>query len=257
MKRLIKWALGHLPRPLLQRLASWMVPIMGLTLRGNGYTCPVCGHHFRRMLPYGYVTQRDNALCPNCMSLERHRLLWLWLKERSNLFEELPRLLHIAPEVCLMRHFKRSYRPSPENYVTADLESPLAQMHFDVMQIPLPDECFDVVICNHLLEHVESDLKALYELKRVMRHGGWGIVLAPVDYSREKTLEDDSITDPEQRTRLFGQYDHRRAYGRDYVERLRKAGFDAEEIDYAAELSEQQRGEFALSDDKIYLVKKR
>lgn len=256
MKRVVKWALAHLPRPLLQRLASWMVPLYGLLLRGRGYTCPVCGSSFRKMLPYGYLVQRDNALCPNCMALERHRLLWLWLKRETDLFTSLPRLLHIAPEVCLMRHLKRSYKGQKHNYVTADLESPLAHLHFDVMQIPLADESFDVIICNHLLEHVESDKKALSELRRVLCRGGWAVLLSPIDYSREHTFEDDSITDPEERTRLFGQYDHRRVYGRDYVERLREAGFEAQEIDYAARLTDQERREYALTDEKIYVVRK-
>lgn len=255
MKRVIKWALGHLPRPLMQRLAGYLVPAVGLFLRGKRLHCPLCGHGFRKMLPYGYVESRENALCPSCLSLERHRLLWLWLQRESRLFEERPRLLHIAPEICLMRHLKEAYHCCPERYVTADLESPLAELHFDVQRIPLPDSSFDVVICNHLLEHVASDRRALKELRRILCPGGWGVVLAPIDYSRAETFEDDSITDPEERTRLFGQYDHRRVYGRDYVERLREAGFEAEEIDYAATLSEEERTRYALSQERLYIIR--
>lgn len=256
MKRLIKWALGHLPRPLMQRLAGWMVPVVGLFMRGSRYRCPLCGHTFRRMLPYGYVVQRSNALCPSCLSLERHRLLWLWLQHETELFEKRPTLLHIAPEVCLMRHLKRLYRTDPERYQTADLESPLADLHFDIQQIPLPDCRFEMVICNHLLEHVESDYQALKELHRILQPGGWGVILSPVDYALEKTFEDDTITDPEERTRIFGQYDHRRNYGRDFVERLREAGFEAEEIDYAARLSEEERQCYALATDRIYRIRR-
>lgn len=256
MKRLIKWALGHLPRPLMQRLAGRMVPLVGLTLRGERFHCPLCGHHFRKLLPYGYVTQRENALCPSCLSLERHRLLWLWLQRESDLLTARPRLLHIAPEVCLMRHIRRAYHDCPERYVTADLESPLAALHFDVQQIPLPNESFEVVICNHLLEHVADDGAALRELHRILKCGGWGILLSPIDYSLLRTFEDDSITDPKERERLFGQYDHRRNYGRDYPERLRRAGFEAEEIDYAARFSPEERLRYALPEDKIYLVRK-
>lgn len=256
MKRLIKWALGHLPRPLMQRLADWLIPLWGLFLRGGRFTCPICGRSFRRLLPYGYVEQRENALCPSCLSLERHRLLWLWLKRESDFMQRLPRLLHIAPEVCLMRHFKPLYKGAPERYVTADLESPLARMHFDVEQIPLPDGCFDMVICNHLLEHVADDGRALRELYRILTPGGWGVLLAPIDYGRATTYEDDSITDPKERERLFGQYDHRRLYGCDYVERLRRGGFEAEEIDYAAMLTREERERYALSTDRLYIVRK-
>lgn len=257
MKRLIKWALGHLPRPLMQRLADWLIPLWGLFLRGGRFTCPICGRRFRRLLPYGYVEQRDNALCPSCLSLERHRLLWLWLKRESDFMQRRPRLLHIAPEVCLMRHFKLLYKGAAERYVTADLESPLARMHFNVEQIPLPDGSFDVVICNHLLEHVADDGRALRELYRILTPGGWGVLLAPIDYGRATTYEDDSITDPKERERLFGQYDHRRLYGRDYVERLRRGGFEAEEIDYAAMLTAEEREAYALSTDRLYIVRKK
>lgn len=256
MKGLIKWILNHLPRTLLQRLAGWMMPLVGLWYRGNRYECPLCGRRYRKLLPYGYVTSRENALCPHCLSLERHRLLWLYLERETTLFESLPRLLHIAPEVCLMRHLKPHYKSSPERYQTADLESPLADLHFDIQQIPLADESFDVVICNHLMEHVEDDLRAMRELHRILKRGGWGVLLSPVDLKRATTFEDDSITDPKERTRIFGQYDHRRLYGNDFSDRLRKAGFEVEDLDYAARLTPEERTRYALPEDHIYVIHK-
>lgn len=256
MKGLIKWILNHLPRTLLQRLAGWMMPLVGLWYRGNRYECPLCGRRYRKLLPYGYVTSRENALCPHCLSLERHRLLWLYLERETTLFESLPQLLHIAPEVCLMRHLKPHYKSSPERYQTADLESPLADLHFDIQQIPLADESFDVVICNHLMEHVEDDLRAMRELHRILKRGGWGVLLSPVDLQRATTFEDDSITDPKERTRIFGQYDHRRLYGNDFADRLRKAGFEVEDLDYAARLTPEERTHYALPEDHIYVIHK-
>ena len=256
MKGLIKWILNHLPRTLLQRLAGWMMPLVGLWYRGNRYECPLCGRRYRKLLPYGYVTSRENALCPHCLSLERHRLLWLYLERETTLFESLPRLLHIAPEVCLMRHLKPHYKSSPERYQTADLESPLADLHFDIQQIPLADESFDVVICNHLMEHVEDDLRAMRELHRILKRGGWGVLLSPVDLQRATTFEDDSITDPKERTRIFGQYDHRRLYGNDFSDRLRKAGFEVDDLDYAARLTPEERTRYALPEDHIYVIHK-
>ena len=256
MKGLIKWILNHLPRTLLQRLAGWMMPLVGLWYRGNRYECPLCGRRYRKLLAYGYVTSRENALCPHCLSLERHRLLWLYLERETTLFESLPHLLHIAPEVCLMRHLKPHYKSSPERYQTADLESPLADLHFDIQQIPLADESFDVVICNHLMEHVEDDLRAMRELHRILKKGGWGVLLSPVDLQRATTFEDDSITDPKERTRIFGQYDHRRLYGNDFADRLREAGFEVEDLDYAARLTPEERTRYALPEDHIYVIHK-
>ena len=256
MKRLIRLILNLIPRPILQRMAGWAVPLLGLIYVGRGRECPVCGTKRRKFLPYGYVTSRDNALCPNCLSLERHRLLWLWMQRESDLFERCPKLLHVAPEVCLMRHLRKAYKGHEVDYVTADLESPLADIHFDIQQIPLADNSFDVIFCNHIMEHVEDDLRAMRELYRVMSHGGWGVVLSPVELSRQNTFEDDTITDEAERTRIFGQYDHRRVYGRDYADRLRSVGFEVEDLDYAATFTEEDRQRFALPVDHLYIVRK-
>ena len=257
MKQLIKLILNLVPRPVLQRVAEWIVPVVGLLYLGKGKQCPLCGCQRRKFLPYGYVTSRENALCPNCLSLERHRLLWLWLVRESDIGRgamALPKMLHIAPEVALMRKFRKMYAFTPDRYVTADLESPLADMHFDVQQIPLEAESFDAIICNHIMEHVEDDHKALSELYRIMRRGGWGVILSPVELEREKTFEDDTITDPAERTRIFGQYDHRRIYGRDYAARLREAGFEVYDIDYKNELSKAEQELYALPADHLYIV---
>ena len=254
MKGVIRWALNHLPRTLLQRVAGWMVPVAGLFYAGRGRECPICGARRRKFMPYGYVTQREDALCPSCLSLERHRALWLCLTRTEGLaFGGL--MLHIAPEVCLMKRLRRMMQHAGGEYVTADLESPLADMHFDVQQIPLADGRADIIICNHLLEHVADDRRALRELYRVMASGGWGVVTVPVDTSREATFEDDSVTDPAERTRIFGQYDHRRIYGRDYAERLRGAGFVVKVVDVAGGLSDDECRLYAIRrDEPIYIV---
>lgn len=255
MKKLIKYILNTIPRPLLQRVADWMVPVVGMLYLGRGKECPLCGARRRKFLPYGYVEARENALCPNCLALERHRLMWLWL-ERESEIKTLPTILHIAPEVAIMRKLRKMYKHSPERYVTADLESPLADMHFDVQDIPLSEESFEVIFANHLLEHVEDDRLAMRELYRIMRRGGWGIMLSPVELDRATTFEDDSITDPKERSRIFGQYDHRRIYGRDYADRLREAGFEVEEVDYVKSFSEEEQERFALRQEILYIVRK-
>jgi predicted SAM-dependent methyltransferase len=182
-------------------------------------------------------------------------MIWLWLERHTELFAERPTLLHIAPEVSLMRHFRRIYRGT-DRYITADLESPLADMHFDVQDIPMAERSVDVIICNHLLEHVEDDRRAMAELYRIMRPGGWGIMVVPEDRSRATTFEDDTITDREERTRLFGQYDHRRVYGRDYDDRLRDAGFTVERYDFARQLTEWEKRLYAPGQDDLIVVRK-
>jgi hypothetical protein len=289
----IKFILNHIPRPLLQKMAGLAMPLAGLFYaigRGRqggdkGVECPLCGARYRRFMPYGYVSVRRNALCPRCLALERHRLLWLWIERETDLLSgkrkaesgksadaesisrnplsrnqlstfhfQLPTFLHIAPEVCLSRRFEKIF--PPDNYITADLESPLAKVHLDVQNIPFPDESFDIVFCNHVLEHVADDRLAMRELHRVMKPGGWGVMLSPVDETRAETFEDDTITDPAERTRIFGQYDHRRIYGRDYADRLRETGWKVEEIDYLATLTPAEREKYALRPETLYIVQK-
>ncbi len=255
----MRWALNHLPRTLLQRVAGGVAPLLGLFYLGEGRECPICGVKRRKFLPYGYVRSREDALCPRCLALERHRMLWLFLVRETRLLDLRPELLHIAPEVSLMKPLRRIYKASgtPEKYRTADLESPLADMHFDVQEIPLADESVEMLICNHLLEHVADESKTLSEFYRILKPGGWAILLSPVDLTREQTFEDDSITSPEERTRLFGQYDHRRVYGRDYPQRLAAAGFEVDDIDYAAQLTPRERRRHAIrTDEHIYIVRK-
>ncbi len=254
MKSIIRWFLAHIPRSLMQRLADILVPILGLLYLGRGHECPICGAKRRKFLPYGYITSRENALCPNCLSLERHRLLWLFLTRETTISTEQGRILHIAPEVCIKKRLKRLHTEG--NYLTADLESPLADMHFDVQEIPLEDNFAEVILCNHIMEHVADDLKAMRELHRILSPSGWGIILSPVERDRAETFEDDTISDPAERTRIFGQYDHRRIYGMDYAERLRKAGFRVEEIDYIETLTPEQIDLYSVKNEMIYLVRK-
>lgn len=255
MKRVIRWTLNHISRSTLHRIVGLVTPLLSMAYIGRRRCCPVCGGRWRRFLPYGYVEQRGEALCPRCLSLERHRMIWLWLERNTDLLTTLPELLHIAPEPSLRHHFQRAYGTTGR-YKTADLESPWADLHFDVQQIPLSDNSVDVVICNHLLEHVEDDRLAMRELHRIMRSGGWGIMLVPEDRSRATTFEDNSITDAEERTRIFGQYDHCRIYGRDYDDRLRDAGFVVERMAFERSLTAEERKRYCVGGDDLVIVRK-
>jgi len=199
---------------------------------GVAHRCPCCGSQLRRFLPgtVGSQGTLSGIRCPRCDSHPRHRLLWLFLQnDCQQLFEENLSLLHIAPEFCFLRRFRKM---ANLRYVTGDLVSPLADSRFDLTLIPFADGTFDVIFCNHVLEHVSDDRPAIRELYRVMKPGGWGILQVPVEPGRTVTFEDDSITTPVERARHFGQHDHVRSYGADYPERLRAAGFAVQAIDH-------------------------
>jgi SAM-dependent methyltransferase len=220
--------------------------------KGNNVNCPVCDHSYKKFLPYGRIA-RENALCPNCLALERHRLLWLFLKKKTDFFTSKLKVLHIAPEHCFIDRFESL--PNIE-YITADLESPLAKVKMDVHKIPFEESSFDVVFCNHVMEHVEDDLLACSEINRVLKNNGWGIIQSPV-YDLDKTIEDKTITDPVERERVFGQRDHVRKYGNDYAARMRKSGIAIEENQFVKELTAEDIKKYSLPEKEIIFVCKK
>ncbi|MDR1876048.1 MAG: class I SAM-dependent methyltransferase [Flavobacteriaceae bacterium] len=251
MKKLFKFFLNSIPRPLLIKFSYAFAPMISLFYRGNKFTDPIDGRSYRKFLPYGYGTQRENALSPGTLSLERHRLMWLYLKRDTDFFTTPLHVLSIAPEQCFLKRFKNLKNLK---YVTADLYSPIVDVKADILDLPFQDNEFDVVFCNHVLEHIEDDARAMSELYRVMKPGGWGIFQVPMKYSYEKTYEDFSITGKEERKKHFGQYDHVRWYGLDYFTRLEKAGFRVEQVKYYEILSGEELERYALSKNEILPV---
>jgi SAM-dependent methyltransferase len=256
MKKLYKWLLNTLPRPLLIRLSYVFKKFAPLIYKGDKVECPVCERSFSKFLSYGSaVTHRDNVLCPYDLTLERHRLMWLYLTQKTDFFTK-PNLkvMHIAPEQCFHKKFKEQKNL---DYITGDLLSPIADMHFDLHDIPLEDNQYEVIFCNHVMEHVKDDLRCMQELYRIMKPGGWGIMQVPIDSSRTTTYEDETITSPAEREKHFWQYDHVRLYGLNYPDRLREAGFQVETIDYKKELSEEQFERYRLmKSELLYVVSK-
>lgn len=252
MKSVISFVIRYIPRSFLQRVSPIVLKVFAQMNKGNAVQCPVCEHSYSKFLPYGRIA-RPNALCPDCLALERHRLIWLFLREKTDFFTANLRVLHIAPEHCFIERFEAL--PNLD-YVTADIESPLAKVKMDVHDIPFPDNSFDVVFCNHVLEHVTDDIKACSEFNRVLKPTGWGILQSPV-YMLEQTLEDNSITDTAERERIFGQRDHVRKYGKDYAVRLRNSGIKIEENHFVKELEPALVSRFALPiDETIFVCKK-
>lgn len=250
MKKIFRFILNTIPRPLLIRLSYIARPVLAMALAGNKFTDPIDGKSFRMFLPYGYGTQRNNVLSPSTLSLERHRLLWLYLNE-TDFFSAPKKVLHFAPEQAFYKLFR-----SQKNldYTTTDLFSPLADVKADICDLPFADNSYDVILCNHVLEHIPDDTKAMQELYRVLKPGGMGIFQIPQDLNREQTFSDDTITDPKERAKIFGQYDHVRVYGRDYFDKLRHIGFTVSEVDYTSEIAPELVEKYCLAKGEIIPV---
>lgn len=233
------------------------------SIKGDDVFCPICNSTFKIFGTFGLI-KRYNALCYNCKSLERHRLLFLFFKERFELFPPQNRtikLLHFAPEKSLYDFFSKhpnlEYFPCdliPEKF---DFGKKIEVNKVDITDISFNDNFFDIILCSHVLEHVPDDKQAMNELYRVMSKNGSGIFQVPIDYSLPTTYEDLSITLPEDREKAFGQHDHVRLYGRDYKNRLEKVGFNVNEIDFCSRFSTHDIFKYGLNKaEMIYLCNK-
>jgi len=253
VKFVSKFLLNTIPRPILIRLSYLARPFIAFFLKGTKYTDPIDGKSYRKFLPYGYEKIRENVLAPGTLSLERHRLFWLYLENETDFFtsKKKPKLLHFAPEQAFYKRFKKMKNL---DYTTTDLNSPLADVKADICNLPFKDNEFDYIFCNHVLEHIPDDTKAMQELYRVLAPNGIGIFQIPQDLSRATTFEDNSITDPKERAKLFGQYDHVRIYGRDYFDKLRSIGFKVSEVNYTKSLSEEDIDKYRFAKGEIIPV---
>lgn len=247
LKAAAKRVIGHRRRQQLRRLLT-RIAVLGLARK-----CPCCNASLRRFHPFGLVP-REEALCPLCGSLERHRLMWLYLTQKTDLFDGRPKtMLHVAPEVQLSRLFQRE---KSIDYLSADLSNPGAMVQMDITDIQYPEATFDVIYCSHVLEHVPDDRKAMREFHRVLKPGGWAILQVPIKDA--VTFEDPGVTSPEDRERVFGQHDHVRRYGPDYRDRLVEAGFSVTVDGFVRELDAHTVRRFGLmKTEDIYVCRKR
>jgi SAM-dependent methyltransferase len=248
MNVIFKFILNLFPRPFLIRISFVFRPLLKIIYKGKRYKDPIDGSTFRKFLSYGYAQQRPNVLSPSTLSLERHRLLWLFLKSETDFFSKSLSLLHFAPEQAFYKRFRKLKNL---DYTTTDLNSPLADVKADICDLPFEDNSFDVILCNHVLEHIPDDTKALNEIYRILKPNGWAILQIPQDYNRQETFEDNSITDPRERTKIFGQYDHVRVYGLDYFYKLKQVGFEVKPITYTDNFSAHERDYYRLPEKEI------
>ena len=249
MNSVVSFITRKIPRKYLQQFSGIGQRVLMLAYRGSKVICPVCENKFRKFLPYGRLKVRENALCPGCLALERHRLIWIYLKEKTDFFTRAQDVLHIAPESCFIDRFEKMHGTK---YVTADAESPWAKVKLDVHSMPFTDNQFDVVLCNHVLEHVKDDIQAMREINRVLKPGGYAILQVPFfNPIPEKTIEDDSITDPVEREQVYGQSDHVRKYGHDYCNRIEQSGLTAIADSFVKELMPETIDRFKLPLNEI------
>ena len=250
----MKYILKFLPRKFLIKYSFLITPILRIIFHGKKYTDPIDDSNYSKFLSYGYKTVRKNALCPGTLSLERHRLLWLYLDKETNFLNSNLKVLHVAPEQVFYKKFKKLKN---WEYFTFDLNSPIADIKGDLISTNFKDEYFDLIICNHVLEHIEDDKSALDEMYRILKYNGISILQVPINVKRENTFEDLSIKSKIQREKYFGQYDHVREYGLDFKDRVEQAGFKVEMINYSKKISQDLVIKYGLMKDDLIPIGKK
>ena len=243
MNFIVRLFLNFFPRTFLIRASLLFNPLFDIFFKGTKFTDPINNKSYSYFFPYGYNKQRKNALCPGTFSLERHRLLWLYLKKETDFFNSNNKILHFAPEQCFHKFFKSFFK----NYTSIDLNSPIVDIKADICNLPFNDNSYDYILCNHVLEHIYDDEKAMKEIFRVLNKNGIAILQVPIDIKSNLTQEGRDINDKEVRSKLFAQYDHLRMYGLDYFKKLKKVGFNVKNIDYLSKLSKDEVEKFSLT----------
>lgn len=213
--------------------------------KGKKIVCPLCKRSFRRLLPFG---NRKSVRCPFCTSLERHRLIMLYLLKKTNFFFNYLSILHISPNKGFLQLLENQ---SNLKYVSIDLLSPRVTQNMDISDLKFDDKTFDICICVHVLEHINDDIKAIKEIFRVLKPNGWAILQSPIDYSIEKTFE--HINSNLLREDKEGIH-HRRTYGRDYINRLEISGFNVRAEKFGLELGEKLAKKFRVDKNEIVYI---
>ena len=242
MKLIVRLLLNLFTRTFLIRTSLLFKPFFDIFFKGTKFTDPINNKSYSYFFPYGYNKQRKNALCPGTFSLERHRLLWLYLKKETDFFNSNNKILHFAPEQCFHKFFKSFFK----NYTTTDLNSPIVDIKADICNLPFNDNSFDYILCNHVLEHIYDDEKAMKEIYRVLNKNGIAILQVPIDINSNYTHEGRDIDNKQDRNKLFGQYDHLRMYGLDYFKKLKNIGFKVKNENYLSNISQDEKDKYSL-----------
>ncbi len=219
-----------------------------IAYRGTGVNCPICEENF-----CSYVGSSLGS-CPGCGAPERSRLLWFFLQhQRPDLLKDSPAVLQIAPDTGLEFRLRRM---KEIRYLSGDLQEPEAMVQLDLTNLNLPDQCFDLIICLHVLAHISNDRRAMREIFRVLRPGGIALIMTPMNSSADKTEEDPSIIDPRERDRAFGEWDFVRVYGLDFTNRLKEAKFEVQVVKPAGQLQEAELKSMGIWNDQIFVCRR-
>jgi SAM-dependent methyltransferase len=243
---------GRLSEGDLYRIERLHRPALPAKVAPGVLVCPICGGSAMRFLPFG-IGQRRNAVCPHCGSVERHRFLWLFLVRRTDLFRRRYRVLHTAPEPAIAARLSRRRNL---HYRSVDRFDPRADIQADLRDLPLADGSVDVLLSSHVIEHIPDDRAALAELARIVRPGGWGVLMTPFDPNLPASLEDSSLDTPAARLRAYGHPFHYRVYGADLPDRLAEAGFSSEIVTTGALLSGHQRRRYRINRNNLLLLRR-
>ncbi len=261
IKKFIPFFIGKKLRGLWQRTQT-------VYYFGYKYKCPFCKNSFRKLLAGGFdlpviyekeiigAGRRKNCVCPRCYSTDRDRLILLYLQNYSNIFTDKLDVIHVAPSGSLKAFLSKldniNYQAGVKYhegfYYSKDISI------IDITDLKFEDKSFDVIFCNHVLEHIIDDHKAMSELYRILRPGGWAILQVPISRVLTETYEDSSITDPKEREKHFGQFDHVRIYGQDYPKRLEKAGFRVKQFDPVEYMNLLEAEKYAINQKEILFV---
>ena len=244
--------INHISVPLYMMEAVLM--LRGFLFLGKRYICPCCGWHVRDFTKgNGSLKTRPLSYCPRCNSKSRHRRIWLFLQEKTNLFTEQLSLFEVSPKYSFSRKFTRL---SNLSYFGGDLyKRAYINFKFDLISTPLKTNSFDAVLCIHVLEEIIQDQQAMSEMFRILKPGGWAVISVPTRMD-QPTYEDSSITAPKERKRAFGEPDHVRVYGYDLFDRLKKTGFEVK-VDLADDVPMQTKKKYGLrGDENIFYCNK-
>jgi SAM-dependent methyltransferase len=241
-------------RTRLNVLFSWF-KVRGFLLRGTKYFCICCNGTYQKFLSHGNIP-RKLAVCPNCHSLERTRVLMYYLLRETDIFKGGKKILHFAPEYGIEKNLKKT----GNYYITGDINPAYANHVVDITDIPYKDNYFDYILCSHVLGHVADEVKAIDEMYRVLANGGTAIVLTPVDESLENTFEDKNILDPGDRKKKYGEPDLLRLHGKDFIQRLKRRNVHVTRLDYRLTFSDKEREQFSLGNgtrELLFICKKK
>ncbi len=218
--------------------------------KGNNVYCNCCNKNFDHFLPYGNK-ERNNAVCPYCHSLERTRLLMYFLNNETSVFSTPNKLLHFAPERAIETNLKKLKNL---NYITADINPAFADYEVDIQDIPFHDNKFDIIICSHVLGHIPNEAKAIDEIFRVLKPGGFALILTLIDFNRAKTFESAEVNSNEKRLEQYGEPDLLRLHGNDFAERLNRKNIDIETVKYFKNFSIEERQRYQLGTGERELI---